>query len=189
VAFTVDVPAYVIEASIDCCNAVDIGNRGDGSDGTYDQQLVGIIGQNMVNVAIGKPLVTPSKGHDGGIDFELFGITFDVKTIGRNVAPRIEYVNNLVKAQTKYSVDAYLFLSLNKLSNRITVCGWLPKMEFLDRATLYRKGLQRVRDDGSLFVLKSDNYEIRNDQLFYRAKCWPDLFVEFYNYSSIEVAA
>lgn len=188
-AFTVNVPAYVIEASIDCCNAVNMGNRGDGFDGTFDQQLVGTIGQNMVNLAIGKPLIEPTIGHDGGVDFELFGITFDVKTIGRNVAPRIDFVNNLVKSQTKFSVDAYLFLSFNKSSNRITVCGWLPKMELLDRATLYRKGTQRVRDDDSVFTIKADNYEICNDQLFYQAKCWPDLFVEFYNYSNLEVAA
>lgn len=188
-AFTINVPQYVVDASIDYCNTINLGNRGDGSDGSKDQQLVGVIGQNIVNIAIGKKLLEPTIGHDAGIDFEIFGITFDVKTVGRNVAPRIEFVNNLTKSQTKFNVDAYLFLSFNKQSSRITVCGWLPKMEFLDRAQLYRQGTTRARDDGSTFVTKTDNYEIRNDQLFYRAQCWPDLFVEFYNYSSQEIAA
>ena len=183
-AFNIDVPDYVVDASIDCCKRGNMGNRGDGSDGSKEQQLIGIIGQNMMNLAIGKPLMQPGGGFDGGVDFDIFGLKFDVKTMGRSVAPRIDFVNNLVKSQTKFNVDGYVFMSLNKTNNVLTVCGWLPKLTFLERAQLYTKGTIRTRADGTTFEMKTDTYEIPNQDLFHRAKNWPELFVEINHISS-----
>lgn len=188
-AFTVDVPQYVIDASIKSLNTGKLIQRGDDSDGTSQQQLVGIIGENMVNIAIGRRLVTIDGQFDGGYDFDLFGLRFDVKTMGRKCPPKKEFVNNLIKQQTKFDVDAYIFLSLDTNSNRLTICGWLPKLMLLDRAKLYTKGTVRTRDDHTTFVMKSDTYEIKNEDLFYRSKCWPDLFVELNHYSMEDIAA
>lgn len=178
-AFTVDVPDYIIDASIECCRAGNMGNRRDGSDGTKEQQLVGIIGQNIMNVAIGLPLMQPGGGFDGGIDFEVFGLKFDVKTMGRNCPPRIDFVNNLVRSQMRYQADAYVFMSLNRQTNRISVCGWLPKAQIEDRGTLYARGTVRTRADGTKFEMKTDTIEIPNSELFHKARNWPELFAEF----------
>jgi hypothetical protein len=186
-AFTVDVPDYVIDASVEVCRQHNLGQRGDGSDGTQSQQLVGIIGENMVNVAIGRRLMEPTGQFDGGYDFELFGLRFDVKTMGRTCPPKINFVNNLIKQQTKFDVDAYIFCSLDTRVNRLTVCGWLPKLLLFDRTELYAKGTVRQRDDGTTFAMKTDTYEITNENLFHRAKSWPELFVELHKFSTEDV--
>ena len=175
-AFTVEIPDKVIDASIDCCNAGNMGNRGDGSDGSKDQQLTGIIGQNMLNLALKQPLMKAGGGFDGGIDAHIYDVSFDIKTMGRTVTPRLNFVNNLTRSQVKFNVDAYLFASVNRNENKLTVCGWLPKALFLERASLFIKGVDRKREDGSVFKTKSDMYEITNSDLFYEATSWEKLF-------------
>ena len=183
-AFTVDVHPRVLKESQTLASSVNLGRRGDGSDGTPEQQLVGILGQNTINFAIGRKLMQPSNRHDGGVDFELFGLTFDVKTMTRSVDPKLEYVNNLVASQIAFDVDAYLFLSFNRTTNRMTVCGWLPKDEFLARAELYTAGQTRHRADGTSFEMKTDTFEIANAELYSTATSWPDLFVQMSTYAT-----
>ena len=182
-AFTVPVPQYILEASTQCRDAGTMGSRHDGTDGNQDQQLIGIIGQNMINVAIGRALMVPNTGFDGGVDFTVFGLKFDVKTIGRTVPPRINYINNLALSQTKFDVDGYLFMSFDKSCHRISVCGWLPKETFLERAVLYPSGTVRRRSDNSTFVMRADTLEIENKDLYHRAINWPELFLEFHTIS------
>ena len=174
-AFTIDIPDEVIDASIACCKAGNMGNRGDGSDGTKEQQMIGIIGQNMLNLALGQPLMKPGGGFDGGIDATIYGLSFDIKTMGRTTTPRLDFVNNLMQSQTKFKVDGYIFASVNTNDNRMTVCGWLPKALFLERATLYEKGAVRQRKDKTTFTTKAAMYEIHNSSLFYNAKSWTEL--------------
>jgi len=185
-AFTVDVHPRVLEESLTLASSVNLGRRGDGSDGTPEQQLVGILGQNTINFAIGRKLMQPSNRHDGGVDFELFGLTFDVKTMTRSVDPKLEYVNNLVASQIAFDVDAYLFLSFNRTTDRMTVCGWLPKDEFLARAELYAAGETRHRADGTSFEMKTDTFEIANAELYSTATSWPELFVQMSTYATFQ---
>jgi len=84
-AFCVKVTNHILNASKDYISRNNLGHRCDGSDGTEEQQLVGVIGQNMVNLMLGKELMTESEGFDGGIDCKIFGIGFDVKTMGRTL--------------------------------------------------------------------------------------------------------
>lgn len=183
--FSAVVPSDVIGHSYLCHKQVNLGRRGDGSDGTEDQQMIGIIGQNMVLRELNKPLMKPSTGHDGGVDFNLFGLRFDVKTMGRRVAPKLEYVNNFIAQQMNFNVDAYLFLSIKQAADRyeLTCCGWLPKDVFQRRAELFKKGDERSREDGTTFNFKADTYEIRNDQLYHKAESWAELFGQVYWYS------
>ena len=182
-AFTIDIPDDVIDASIACCNAGNMGNRGDGSDGTKEQQMIGIIGQNMLHLALGLPLMQPGGGFDGGIDATIYGLSFDIKTMGRTTTPRLDFVNNLMQSQTKFKVDGYIFASINTNDNRMTVCGWLPKALFLERATLFEKGAVRQRADKTTFETKAAMYEIENSKLFYTARSWTDLFAEIVKFS------
>ena len=182
-AFNLMVPKWVIQESQQTCDAGNMGNRGDGSDGTKEQQLVGIIGQNMLHLALGKPLMQAGGGFDGGVDALIFGVSFDIKTMGRTTAPRIDFVNNLLRSQTRYNVQGYIFASLNKNSNVLSICGWLPKETFIERAELHMRGSTRTRADGTTFEMKADTYEIRNQDLFHRSRNWPELFVEIYHYS------
>jgi len=183
-AFTIDIPDEVVDSSIACCKAGNMGNRGDGSDGTKEQQMIGIIGQNMLNIALGLPLMQPGGGFDGGIDAHISGLSFDIKTMGRTVTPRLDFVNNLMKSQTKFNVDGYIFASINTNDNRMTVCGWIPKALFLERATLFEKGAVRQRKDKTTFETKAAMYEIANDKLFYQARSWDELLAGIKHYAA-----
>ena len=182
-AFSLDVPDEVVDASIACCNAGNMGNRGDGSDGTKEQQMIGIIGQNMLNIALGLPLMQPGGGFDGGIDAHVSGLSLDIKTMGRTVTPRLDFVNNLMQSQTKFKVDGYIFASLNTTTDKFTICGWLPKPLFLERATLFEKGAVRQRKDKTTFTTKAAMYEIKNSDLFYDSRNWDQLFANMQHYS------
>lgn len=181
--FNIQVPDFVIQASQEFAENNNLGMRNDGSDGTTDQQVTGIIGQNMMALALGKPFMEPSETHDGGVDFEVFGIKLDIKTMGRNRPPKIDYVNNLMASQTKFNVDGYVFSSFNKTNNVLSICGWIPKELLLQRASFYQKGDVRIRDDNTSFETRADVYEITNKDLYYRAKNWAELFVSIHQHS------
>jgi len=178
--FAIVVPRYIINDSWAFTKSVRMGHRKDGSDGTAEQQLVGVIGQNMINIALGKPLMREDLGFDDGVDFEIYGLRIDVKTVGRTSDPKPHYVNNLLGSQIKFECDAYLFLSFNKTSAAMTFCGWSTKEMFLDCATLYAKDSIRYRADGSSFRLKADNFEIENSKLRQDFKDWTELTWSWY---------
>jgi hypothetical protein len=182
--FSVTVPRFVIDDSWRFTKQIRMGHRNDGSDGNAEQQLVGVIGQNMVNLALCKPMLEKDTGFDGGVDFEVFGMTFDVKTMGRKSEPKPYYVNNLLRSQIKFNCNAYLFLSFNKNDSVLTFCGWLPKESFLYRATLYSKDSTRKRSDGSSFQLKADTFEIENNKLNSDFYSWPELVSHWHNYAA-----
>jgi hypothetical protein len=176
--FTVKVPSFVVEQSRMFVQECDLGKRGDGSDGTVDQQLVGVIAQNMALLAIGEPFLRPSKTHDGGVDFVVFGHRIDIKAMGRSVDVALNYVNNLVASQMRLNADAFLFTSYNSKSGDLTVCGWIPKALFKQRAAFFEKGQTRTRTDGTSFCLKADMYELANSAICHKATGWPELWAE-----------
>lgn len=140
-----------------------IGVRGH-ADGSIEQQLTGILGQNIICDALDLPFMT-TNGFDGGVDININNTTIDIKTMGRKVYPKPNYINNLVASQLKYDVDAYLFCSYHKKDYVLTVCGWIDKESFKKKAKLYKEGELRNRFDGTSFKSKSDLYEIENKDL------------------------
>lgn len=183
-SFTIKVPDMVIDYSQSYCRKVKMGHRNDGSDGNFEQQLVGVIGQNMVNLALCQPLLEHDTGFDGGFDFELFGMRFDVKTMGRTTGPRMTFVNNLLRSQIKFQCDAYLFLSFNKLNQELSFCGWITKEMFLTRAKVYEKDTERQRANGTSFYLRADTFEIENYKLNHDFLNWPELVVDIHKHTS-----
>jgi len=141
----------------------DIGMRGH-ADGNKEEQLTGILGQNIICNALNIPLMV-GDGFDGGVDITLNDSTIDIKTMGRNVYPKSYYVNNLIASQLKYNVGNYLFCSYHKKDNVLTVCGWIDKQGFKDKAKFYKEGEVRTRSNGTSFITKADLYEIKNKEL------------------------
>tara|TARA_R110000751_G_scaffold304723_1_gene420408 strand:+ start:156 stop:707 length:552 start_codon:yes stop_codon:yes gene_type:complete len=140
-----------------------IGMRGH-ADGSKEEQLTGIIGQNIICLYLGKPFMV-AEGFDGGVDITLNDTTIDIKTMGRNVYPKSNYVNNLMASQLKYNVDNYLFCSYHKKDKVLTICGWIDKQGFKDKAEFYKEGMIRTRTNGTALTTKSDLYEIENKDL------------------------
>jgi hypothetical protein len=104
-------------------------------------------------------------GFDGGYDLYYKGFKIDVKTMGRTVAVKSNFVNNFVSLQLKFDCDVYIFCSLNKKNNILTICGWVTKEELLDRSKYYEKGTVRVRSNNSQLILQEAIYEIENHKL------------------------
>jgi hypothetical protein len=181
-AFIIDIPDHILKRSIHIASYKSLGRRSDGSDGTYEQQLFGIIGQNVVLNAVGLKLMEPSETHDGGVDLILFGMKFDIKTMGRTVDPKIDFVNNFMESQIKFDVDGYIFTSINKTTMRICICGWLPKQLMIERASRYRKDEIRTRQDGTSFQCKAPMLEIFNSNLNNSFRNWAELFSEIHNH-------
>ncbi len=150
-----------------CQNQINYYNFGQRSvaNGNREQQLTGIIGQCVVMEMFEQGYIDGSTGCDDGTDISVLGCSVDVKTMGRTTDVRSNYVNNFIALQLKFSTDIFIFCSYHKLKQEITVCGWIPKAEFLQKASFFPKGSTRTRFDGSTFQTFADLYEIRNDLL------------------------
>jgi len=140
------------------------GNRGF-ADGNYEEQKTGLIGQTAIQRNFNLPDPEGSNGFDGGEDFRFNNLVIDVKTMGRKVDPKPEYVNNFIGLQKDYKSEILIFCSFNKITNILTVCGWISKKEFIKKANFYPKGTMRFRDDGTSFITKADLFEIKNKNL------------------------
>ncbi len=162
--FDIYVSDEIIAYSKSLLKKYNFGKRGV-ADGNYSEQLTGLIGQCTIQKLLGLPLMTGEKGFDDGEDFVFAGKIIDVKTMGRTTAVRPYYVNNFIGLQKDYNTDIYIFCSLNKRNNILTVCGWVTKKQLFDRAQFYKKGAKRFRSDGSFFETKADLYEIKNELL------------------------
>ena len=148
-----------------------IANRGK-DDGNIDKQMYGLVAEHLVyQLFFGKEkdLIT---GFDGGYDFLLHGKRVDVKTMVRNSFVRPYYVNNFYKLQEHFDCDVLIFTSIHKEKSVLEICGWMDKNKFLSEAIFEPKGTPQKRSDGSFFVLRSDNYIIKNNQLNKIQELW-----------------
>ena len=135
------------------------------ANGTKEQQLTGIIGQNVVMKLFNLGNVNGADGFDDGVDFVFNNKKIDVKTMGRTTDVKETYTNNFLKLQDYFNTDIYIFCSYNKLKEVVTICGWISKEDFKQKRTFYPKGTTRKRFDGSTFETFSDLFEIDNVDL------------------------
>tara|TARA_R110000787_G_scaffold108992_1_gene217429 strand:- start:832 stop:1338 length:507 start_codon:yes stop_codon:yes gene_type:complete len=140
-----------------------IANRGV-ADGNKTEQYIGLLGEMKVHQLFKMPFEF-SDGFDGGFDMEINGLKADVKTMGRNVDMKPDYVHNFNGLQKHFKCDLYIFTSLNKKKSELTICGWVTKEELFERAEKFKKGTKRYRDDGTHTLLRCTTYEIRNKDL------------------------
>lgn len=140
------------------------GRRGYG-DGNRNEQLTGIIGQTVLADLLGQSRPDGASGFDSGVDFIINNRKTDLKTMSRTVPVKAHYVHNFIGYQIDYDVDFYIFASYNKSNDVLSVCGFLSKKDFLEKAKFYKKGEMRFRDDGSGFPTKAPLYEIRQSDL------------------------
>ena len=154
------------ELKIKCWNYLQKNNLGNRSEanGNKEQQLVGLIGEIMTLNFFGLEHKL-SNGFDGGFDFTYKGKKIDVKTMGRTVDPRPDYINNFIAFQKDFDCDYYIFNSLNKKTNNLTICGFVSKEDLLKKSVYRKKGTKVERSNGTHFYLKTNNYSIENSKL------------------------
>ena len=157
-----------------------IGNRGH-FDGDRERQFVGLIGEFIVadymglvsdeNIVYyqGRWIKLPelsNDGFDGGFDIELVtGEKFDVKTMTRNVDLQDHHEHNVVASQVKYDFDFYIFCSLNKRKNTLSIDGYLSKFELIALSNFHPSGETIVRDNGTTFIITADTFSVEAKHL------------------------
>ena len=141
------------------------GQRGKG-DGNEMEQLTGMIGQTVMADMLEVERPNGEDGFDDGVDFIINDKLVDVKTMTRTTDVRDYYVHNFIGYQKDFVVDYYVFLSYNKNKRELTICGYIDKDTFFEKAQYYRKGAKRYRSNGSYFYSKTPLYEIKQTDLF-----------------------
>lgn len=179
--YKVNVPDSLIERCQSILNNHDFGNRHDGN-GTPEQQLTGLIGQNVMMRLFNIPIEEGIGGADDGFDFVFLGEKIDVKTMGRTTPVRMNYTNNFICFQNMFKPDIYIFCSYNKNKKDLTVCGWIDKKAFKERRKFYSKGSVRTRSDGSKFKTPNGMFEIDNKKL-YQVTSTDDLKTQIINFN------
>lgn len=122
-----------IEYTKNLLKIANFGQRGDGSkeynNGNAEEQFVGILTQTMIADLLYQERPQATKEGDRGVDFEVYGVKIDVKSMGRHCDVKDFYIHNLHGDQTGryYTNDVYLFCSLNKEDYTLTLCGWVTK--------------------------------------------------------------
>lgn len=159
----INVPKHIRTSVWSFLQNNNIGRRSK-ANGNKIEQYVGLLGECTVKWHLGIDYKLKDE-FDNGVDFIYNKKKFDVKTMGRKVYPKSNYVNNFISYQKDFDCDAYIFCSLNKINYDLTICGWVTKKELLQRAIIYEEGSIRKRADGTTFKLKAPTYEIKNTEL------------------------
>ncbi len=160
----ISIPNHKKEEVAKFLRETNIGQRGK-FDGNFDKQFTGLLGEVIVYEVLTAEEYKFKQGYDGGFDFKYKGKRFDVKTMLRSGDVLDFYVHNLTDLQINYPVDAYIFASINKTTQKLQLCGWIDKTHFLKLATKHKAGDKQTRSDGTSFVLETDSWTIEQRDL------------------------
>lgn len=159
----IELKKSIIDYSKQLIEEINFGQRAY-DNGNKKEQFIGILSENTIRDYLGYELAE-GNGYDGGFDIMYNDMKTDIKSMSRKVDPKPYYVNNIFDAQIKHQSEAYIFSSLNIVNKTLSVCGWITKKEFINKATFYPKGTERTRGKDK-FTLRADNWEIENKHLY-----------------------
>ena len=150
--------------AVEVLKTTNFGHRSRGFNGNYEKQYTGLIGELTLHRVLG---LTRPKYTSGRLDTDILinNKKVDIKSMARNVYMQDHYVHNFVAYQKDMPSDILLFISINKKSGVVQICGWLEKEKFLENASFFDQGDKRERDDGTSFVLRAPLYEIEQNKL------------------------
>ena len=150
--------------AVEVLKTTNFGHRSRGFNGNYEKQYTGLIGELTLHRVLG---LTKPKYTSGRLDSDILinNKKVDIKSMARNVYMQDHYVHNFVAYQKDMPSDVLLFISINKKSGVVQICGWLEKEKFLENASFFDQGDKRERDDGTSFVLRAPLYEIEQNKL------------------------
>ena len=150
--------------AVEVLKTTNFGHRSRGFNGNYEKQYTGLIGELTLHRVLG---LTKPKYTSGRLDSDILinNKKVDIKSMARNVYMQDHYVHNFVAYQRDMPSDILLFISINKKSGIVQICGWLEKEKFLENASFFDQGDKRERDDGTSFVLRAPLYEIEQNKL------------------------
>jgi hypothetical protein len=159
----IKLPDDICSFAWDMVNKKNFGHRSIGANGNKEQQYTGILGEAMIYKIVYDKL--PTYNEAGTVDIVINGKKIDIKTMGRKVYMKEDYVHNFVGYQKSFPNDIYVFNSIVKQERTIQICGWITKDDFFKKCVFTEKGKLRHRSDGTSFKTKAPLYEIENKKL------------------------
>lgn len=160
--------SYKLETDIkkfcwDLVNRKNFGSRVAGFNGNKEKQYTGMLGEVFLYKILNGML--PDFSEFSYTDMVVNNKLVDVKTMGRTVEFRPEFVHNFVAHQADHKNDVYIFTSINKVESTMQICGWIFKRDFFEVADFFDQGQLRTRSDGTSFKTLAPMYEIKNNLL------------------------
>lgn len=134
------------------------GHSSIGKNGTKQQQIIGNIAENKIVKILNIP--KSNEIIDEGFDVKINDKLIDIKCMGRQCEPRLDYVGNFEPRQKNYKANYLLFTSYNKKNSILTICGLIEKIKYFEKAKLFKAGTSRPRFSYSDLILENDLYEL-----------------------------
>ena len=82
-------------------------------------------------------------------DLTVGNFLFDVKTKRRAVKPESDYLAAITQLSANQQCQGYIFTSVQfagEIPEWITLCGWMPKKRYLEKARLVKRG--EIQENG-----------------------------------------
>ena len=121
--------------------------------------LCGFLGEIIYNHVV--------KGdHSNTYDYDLVlddGTTVDVKTKRTTVTPRPHYMCSVAKQNTRQKCDVYGFARVHTDLSKGWVLGFMPKAEYFEKATEFKKG---EVDKSNGFRIKANCFDLLVNELY-----------------------
>jgi len=101
-----------------------------------------------------------NKIKDDGFDIKIKNKFIDIKCMGRQYKPKLNYVANFVPRQKDYKANYLLYTSYSKVWKILTICGLIEKEKYFNKAEFLKKGTKRYRGASTPLILEDDIYEL-----------------------------
>ena len=156
-----------IEYCQDALQGKSLGNRRTNTNGSYKQQLFGLIAENVVRQILGYELNDASGGFDNGWDLLYNYKKIDVKTSIYNEPPQSyhRYDVPIMQLQDKYKSQGYIFCNYNQDENIVSISGYISKEDFIQKSSVINKGDFVQEGNGKSFVARYKSYFVRPEDL------------------------
>lgn len=136
-------------------------NRGH-FDGNPEQRQIGLEAEYGIGKLFYIPfgeLRTKVGEPDRGFDLVIKGFKADVKCLINNYDPQPHYSINIPDCQLNKEKDIVIALMYNRKNDIFFAVGWYPIKE-LKPEWYHIKGSQKIREEGSTFIYKTDTWDI-----------------------------
>ena len=97
------------------------------------------------------------------------GMRIDVKTKLTRYPPKQNYACTIYKTSLHQQCDSYVFARFDKEKNKVYLCGWMPKKDFLESAHATKKG---DVDPSNGYVAQADAYDLEISKLNSMESLW-----------------
>lgn len=125
--------------------------------------LAGFTGEGLVHEYLQEQGLMCGWTNTFDYDMVLEGdVTIDVKTKRTGFTPKLDYECSITAASKKQACDVYVFTRVKNDMSKGWILGFLPKQEYMDKATFMEKG---TIDSSNGWKVQADCYNVPINEL------------------------